>query len=183
MIHVDQIVELYHQRETGMGREFARMRRVLDTYNGDLALPLPELGAEIGRHDQAGVANFLAVGLDQTSMRVADPTPNVSIPALKQMKKWQDKARDQRRALLGHFEQNSIKRKMRRRARHLLGYGTGSLIPILVIGFVRRVDLDRRQSPFYEANRLMGPAIAVLAVVALVAAGLHVWPIATELAS
>ncbi|MCB0971852.1 MAG: hypothetical protein KDA97_10135 [Acidimicrobiales bacterium] len=66
---------------------------------------------------------------------------------------------------------------------HLLGYGTGSLIPILVIGFVRRVDLDRRQSPFYEANRLMGPAIAVLAVVALVAAGLHVWPIATELAS
>ena len=29
----------------------------------------------------------------------------------------------------------------------------------------------------------MGPAIAVLAVVALVAAGLHVWPIATELAS
>lgn len=128
MIHVDQIVELYHQRETGMGREFARMRRVLDTYNGDLALPLPELGAEIGRHDQAGVANFLAVGLDQTSMRVADPTPNVSIPALKQMKKWQDKARDQRRALLGHFEQNSIKRKMRRRARHLLGYGTAPVV-------------------------------------------------------
>lgn len=66
---------------------------------------------------------------------------------------------------------------------HVVGYCTGALVPILVIGIVRRVDLDRRQSPFYEPNRLVGPAIAVLGAVALVAAGLHVWPIATELAS
>ena len=66
---------------------------------------------------------------------------------------------------------------------HVLGYCTGALVPILVIGIVRRVDLERRQSPFYEANRLVGPAIAVLGAAALVAAGLHVWPIATELAS
>lgn len=66
---------------------------------------------------------------------------------------------------------------------HVLGYCTGALIPLLVIGFVRRVDLQRRRSPYYRPKRILGPAIAVLAGAALVAAGLHVWPIATELAS
>lgn len=66
---------------------------------------------------------------------------------------------------------------------HVVGYVTGALIPILVIGFVRRIDLERRRSPYYEASKLLSPAIAVLGVAAVVAAGLHVWPIATELAS
>ena len=66
---------------------------------------------------------------------------------------------------------------------HVLGYVAGALVPILVVGLVRRVDLDRRRSPDYEPNRLVGPGLAVLGVSALVAAGLHVWPIATELAS
>lgn len=66
---------------------------------------------------------------------------------------------------------------------HALGYVTGALIPILIIGLVRRVDLTRRRSPYYVANRYLRPALVVLAVAAIVAAGLHVWPIATELAS
>lgn len=66
---------------------------------------------------------------------------------------------------------------------HVIGYVTGSLIPILVIGFVRRIDLARRASPYYEAHRLLRPALAVLAVIALLAAVAHVWPIATELAT
>lgn len=66
---------------------------------------------------------------------------------------------------------------------HVVGYVTGALIPILIIGLVRRVDLKRRRSPYYVANKLLRPALVVLAVLAIVAAGLHVWPIATELAS
>ena len=68
-------------------------------------------------------------------------------------------------------------------AAHLLGYLTGALVPILVIGLVRRIDLDRRRSPYYEAQSLLAPGLVVLAVMALVAAFVHVWPIATELAS
>ena len=68
-------------------------------------------------------------------------------------------------------------------ALHVLGYVTGALVPILVIGLVRRADLGRRRSPFYEPVRLFAPALAVLAVLSIVAAGLHVWPIATGLAS
>ena len=66
---------------------------------------------------------------------------------------------------------------------HVVGYVTGALIPILIIGLVRRVDLARRRSPYYVAKSALPPALAVLAIAAVVAAGLHVWPIATELAS
>ncbi len=66
---------------------------------------------------------------------------------------------------------------------HVIGYATGALIPILVIGLVRRIDLERRRSPRYEAKAMLAPALIVLALAALLAAGLHVWPIATELAS
>lgn len=65
---------------------------------------------------------------------------------------------------------------------HVIGYVTGALIPILVIGFVRRVDLDRRRSPYYEPRSILQPALVALAIGAVVAAGLHMWPIATELA-
>lgn len=65
---------------------------------------------------------------------------------------------------------------------HVVGYVTGALIPILIIGFVRRVDLDRRRSPYYEPRSILQPALVALAIGAVIAAGLHVWPIATELA-
>jgi hypothetical protein len=65
---------------------------------------------------------------------------------------------------------------------HVVGYVTGALIPILIIGFARRVDLDRRRSPYYEPRSFLQPALVALAIGAVVAAGLHVWPIATELA-
>lgn len=68
-------------------------------------------------------------------------------------------------------------------AAHVLGYVTGSLVPILVTGVARRIDLDRRRSPYYTPHRLFGPALVVLAVLAVAAAGLHVWPLATGLAS
>jgi chromate transport protein ChrA len=66
---------------------------------------------------------------------------------------------------------------------HVLGYVAGALVPILMIGLIRRADLDRRRSPFYTPVRYFGPALAVLAVLAVLAAGLHVWPVATGLAS
>lgn len=66
-------------------------------------------------------------------------------------------------------------------ALHVIGYVFGALVPILLIGFIRRVDLDRRRSPRYEARPYLQPALVVLALLAFTAAGLHIWPIATEL--
>lgn len=66
---------------------------------------------------------------------------------------------------------------------HVIGYVAGALVPIMVVGLVRRTDLERRRNPLYVARSMLRPALAVLAVAAFLAAGLHVWPIATELAS
>lgn len=66
---------------------------------------------------------------------------------------------------------------------HIVGYVTGALVPIIIIGLVRRTDLDRRRSPHYIARPAFGTALAVLAALSIIAAGLHVWPIATELAT
>lgn len=66
---------------------------------------------------------------------------------------------------------------------HVLGYVTGGVVPILVIGLVRRIDLDRRRSPHYRSVGLLRPALGTLAVLAVAAALLHIWPLATELAS
>jgi hypothetical protein len=66
---------------------------------------------------------------------------------------------------------------------HVVGYVTGALVPILLVGVVRRTDLDRRRSPDYRARGFLRPALVVLMLASLVAAALHLWPIATDLAS
>lgn len=66
---------------------------------------------------------------------------------------------------------------------HLIGYGTGVIVPILLVGLARRIDLDRQRHPDYEAVPTFSKAIVLLVVLALVAAALHVWPLATEWAS
>lgn len=66
---------------------------------------------------------------------------------------------------------------------HLIGYATGAIVPVFIIGLVRRVDLQRRQSPHYVSRSLLRQGLLVLALAAMVVAVLHVWPIATDLAS
>lgn len=68
-------------------------------------------------------------------------------------------------------------------APHAVGYFIGALLPIVVVGLVRRIDLDRRRNHRYQAKALLSPALVVLLVAAMVMAGLHIWPIATELAT
>lgn len=66
---------------------------------------------------------------------------------------------------------------------HAVGYLIGGLLPILVVGLVRRIDLDRRRNHRYQAKGYLPLALVVLLVAAMVTAGLHIWPIATELAT
>lgn len=66
---------------------------------------------------------------------------------------------------------------------HGIGYLIGGLVPIVVVGIARRLDLERRRSPGYRPKSLFRLGALVLVPAAIVAAGLHIWPIATELAS
>jgi hypothetical protein len=66
---------------------------------------------------------------------------------------------------------------------HVLGYLTASVLAIVLVGLFRRFDLSRRLAPGYRARRGVGRIVTVVMLAAFVVAGVHVWAIATELAS
>jgi hypothetical protein len=66
---------------------------------------------------------------------------------------------------------------------HVLGYLSSSVLAIVQIGLFRRFDLSRRLTPGYVPRPGMGRAVTVLLLAGFAVAGLHVWALATELAS
>lgn len=66
---------------------------------------------------------------------------------------------------------------------HVMGYVISSIVTILAIGVFRRVDLGRRLSTQYRPRPALRRVVPVVLIASFVVAGLHVWAIATELAS
>lgn len=125
MLSVEQIVELYNQRRRALGPIQDQMRRVRDLANGDVIVPLNELD----KNAKASVANLLVQGLDQMSMRVASTMPSPYFPPTKEgSERSKANARLRKRAMLAMWDQNKMKMKMRRRARHLLGYSQSAVV-------------------------------------------------------
>ena len=62
------------------------------------------------------------------------------------------------------------------------GYVLGSIVTISFIGMFRRVDIQRRQSPFYAPRRMLTRYAGALAAIGVIVGALHAWSIATELA-
>jgi hypothetical protein len=65
---------------------------------------------------------------------------------------------------------------------HVAGYLFGSIVAIALVGLFHRIDLQRRQSPYYVSSRLLTRWAGVVVAVGFVIAGVHTWWIATELA-
>lgn len=125
MRDLDDVVNLYQDRSALFGPNLERMRMVRDAYNGDTPIPLPELD----RQEQSFTANLLNVGLDQMAERVASTMPNVYCPPEKPgQDKSEEFARIRRQAILGWWDQNKMRLKMRQRARYLLGYGSAPVV-------------------------------------------------------
>lgn len=119
MRDVDNIVALYFERERAKGPILRRMQEVRDLSNGDVIIPLNELDSSA----RSTVANLLVQGLDQTSMRVASVMPAPWFPPLAEgQKRSTERARQRKQAMLAWWDANRMPQKLRRRARHLLGY-------------------------------------------------------------
>lgn len=124
MLSVDEIVELYYQRRDAAGPIHEQMRRVRDLANGDVILPLNELD----KNAKSSVANLLNIGLDQMSMRVSSTMPSPYFPPIREGVELQKKnARLRKQAMLSIWDHNRMQMKMRRRSRHLLGYGQSAV--------------------------------------------------------
>jgi hypothetical protein len=125
MPSTEEVVELFHQRRLAMGPIHEQMRRVRDMANGEIIIPLNELD----RNAKASVANLLVQGLDQMSMRVASTMPTPYFPPVKEgSERSKSYARMRRKAMLAMWDENKMKMKLRRRARHLLAYSQSAVM-------------------------------------------------------
>jgi hypothetical protein len=124
-ISVEEICAAYKQRSELAGPMLAQMREVREVYNGDLAIPLPEMD----RNEKAAIPNLLQQGIDQTGMRIASTMPMVWYPPVTPGDRASEKrASTRRKATLGWWQENRLPLKMRRRARYLIGYASSPVI-------------------------------------------------------
>ena len=125
MLSTEEIVELYHNRRLAAGPIHDQMRRVRDLANGDVVVPLNELD----KNAKTNVANLLVQGLEQMSMRIASTMPSPYFPPSKEgSERSKSYARVRRKAMLSIWDENKMKMKMRRRARHLLAYAQSGVM-------------------------------------------------------
>jgi hypothetical protein len=113
------------------------MATVRDAYNNDLVIALPEMD----RQESSMTANLIGSGIDKTAMKVASTIPNLWFPAIDPGNRASErKAANRRRAMLGQWEHDKVSMKMRRRARHLIGYSCSPVIlrPDMNHGIARR---------------------------------------------
>lgn len=122
---LDEIVEMLIERKQAQSPLLSSMAQLRDAYNGDVVVPLPEMD----RNEQAAVANLISTGLDQSAMRIASTMPNIFYPALKPGDNASEKrAQIRRNATMGWWESNKMPLKMRRRARHMIGYASSPVV-------------------------------------------------------
>lgn len=132
MISEDDLITLWVQRRSARGPVMAQMTDLLAHYENAVLVPLPELE----RDSKATIANHIQRGLDFTAAGVASTVPMLWCPPLEPSKEGSKKrAETRRKAMYGFWEQNRMNLKLRRRARHLVGYGTS---PVVVRADVKR---------------------------------------------
>jgi hypothetical protein len=109
------------------------MLDVRDAYQGNIVIPLPELDA----NEKAAVANLVSVGLNQSAERVSSTIPDLYYPPVKPGQTTSEKRATTRRlANLAWWQMNKMGLTLRKRSRHLLGYG---ISPVVI-----RPDFERR---------------------------------------
>jgi hypothetical protein len=122
---VEDIVGMLQERKQAQSPLLSNMARLRDAYNGDIIVPLPEMD----RSEQAAVANLISTGLDQSAMRISSVMPNLYFPPIKPGDRASEKRSFTRRdATLGWWEANKMPLKLRRRARHMIGYASSPVV-------------------------------------------------------
>ena len=125
MIPTERIVELYSQRRLQRGSVIERMRQISELYEGNIVVPLPE----VDKKEPAGVANFLAQGIDAHAMRIASVQPDITFPPEDpSVQRRVNEARTKRRVAYGWYENNAMNLVDRRRARSLIAYSDSPVV-------------------------------------------------------
>jgi hypothetical protein len=151
MITPEVVSELYKARMNEREPIITAMQEIRDVVNGDVLIPLPEMDEA----DKPAVANLVAEGIEQTSLRIASTMPNLIVPALDPRiakgAKSIDWADTRRKAYLGWYKDNRLRRRHRRKAMHLVAYG--SAVTQVKPDFERGIPAWRQRNPLFTFPR------------------------------
>src|SRR5262249_29948067 len=120
-----EIVGTYHERRNRLAKIHTAGMALRQVYNGDHPMILPELE----NSEKAAVANLIHSGIEQHAMRIASTVPNIVCPPIKPTQLAKDAADARRLAFQAWWHENKVTIKLRRRARHLIGYASS---PVMV---------------------------------------------------
>jgi len=124
---LSEIVSIYFERRSGSEGRRGELHHLCQIYNGDIAVPLPEMG----RNESPAVANLLKQGIDQMSMRIASVLPDIDAPpvgAKPGSTQAQERANARRRAWYSMWEHNRMSLQLRQRARWLVAYAHSPVV-------------------------------------------------------
>ena len=139
----EYIQELYNARVNDSSYMQQVMREITDLYQGDIAVPLPELQAD----ERPGIANLARAGIDQKAQRIASVFPEIKVSPTRPTQGERKRAGERRRALYAFHEWNHSQRKTRRAARYLVAYASAPL----------RIGVDfKSQMPTFEVRSPLG---------------------------
>ena len=154
MIDAETVVALYHQRRMKRQPVMDMRLKVLEQYNGDTRVDLPELD----QSQKPAVANLLALGLDQFAQRIASVLPNIEYPSLRPgIALWDGKARASREANVGWWDMNRMDLLEYKRARYLLAFASAPVS----IHPVSTSASDKRKIPHWRVRSPMNTFAAM----------------------
>jgi hypothetical protein len=134
----DEVVQLVQQMQREQGPVLQKMRDVLDRYDGDWVLPVPEVKQEPNMPPLTPA--LIAEAVDNMAMRACSVRPIVTVPALNPMKdtgvRSKEYAATRRRIIAATYHHSKWNLGRRRAYRHLSAYHTTSLsvVPNFVTG-------------------------------------------------
>jgi hypothetical protein len=138
-----EILDRYLWRRTHSSKWRQGAETVRRVYNYEEVVPLPEMDAL----EKPAIANLLATGIDQNSMRIASQMPTIEYPPLRPgITKSEDLARQRMLANLAWWDMNDMQQLLRQRARFLLAYGQS----LVVVRPISPKLSDKRQIPFWR---------------------------------
>jgi hypothetical protein len=119
MIEAERIISLLKERKQAAGPMVSAMEEVRRVYNGEWALPMPEVNAD----ERPAVANLTQQAVDQIGMRIASTNPSIYFPPSRSSSAEQKRSRKRKDVTVGwRTERNKTGLQMRRRARWFVAY-------------------------------------------------------------
>ncbi len=145
MIEAEEVVALYRSRKMKRQPMMDIRLQVLQQYNGDTKVDMPELD----QSKKPAVANLLVLGLDGFAQRIASVLPDINYPSMRPgFDTWDEKARRSRLANLGWWKMNRMQLLEYKRARYLLAYASA---PVTIHPVSDNRD-DKRKIPFWKVR-------------------------------